>query len=472
MTLQNDGRGAFSVIAFLWACAHAVSMLSGTAWFAGLRDGRASASVVAGCVVLATALWTIVRPGKPCPFLAMTGLQVVQTVLALPEVPNHRILMFCVNVGVWLAFLALRLRRSPSPLPAELAGAFARISPGVLMLVYFFAFFAKLNTDFLDADVSCGTRFFNHIPLVFPVPGSVETTGSAAIWVTLLVEALLPAALFFRRTRRLAVLAGLLFHFTIALDLVKRFYNFSAVMSALLVASLGTSTLQECADSLAHRLPRGVRAGRLLFMVRSFFAAWLAGAFLYGILADPSVAWRVFAGAWAVWMAVAVFELAMSIAAFFMPAVASHTARGPRAAVLVPLLLIAANGCGPYLGFKTRTSFNMYSNLRLEANAGNHLLFSRSLDLGGFLADDVELLETNDEVLRRDYLEKGYHITYFELERHLAGRDNSDLHLVVRRGGRTQAITDVPPPTLGKRILWKLLVFRPLGPQVVHQCIW
>jgi hypothetical protein len=269
------------------------------------------------------------------------------------------------------------------------------------------------------------------------------------------------------------VLVGVLFHYGVALDLVKRFYNFSAVMSALLVASLGDGLLRQSLRALENRFSTQVRVRPFLSMLRMFFAVWLTCLFAFGLLVEPTVAWRVFIGAWSLWTLLGLFAIALAVTAVVTPTeIAADATRVPRAAVVVPVLLILANGCGPYLGFKTRTSFNMYSNLRLEADAGNHLLFPRSLDLFGFLADDVELLETNDDHLRRNYVEKGYRITRFELERHLAGRDLGGLHLVVRRNGRVETVTSAPQPSFVRRIQWKLLVFRPLGPEVVRECIW
>jgi hypothetical protein len=473
MSSGDEHPEAFPLLAFLWGCAHALSELSATTWFADLQQGRFSAALVADCVVFAVAIAVIVRPSAAAILASLAAAQVVQTVLCLPEVPNHRLLMFCVNVGLLLTIVANRLVRDPRPLGTALAGAFSQVALCTLAAVYFFATLAKLNTDFLDPEVSCGGQFLGHVTRVFPLLGF--TQASAAIWLTIVVEGLLVPGLLFRKTRRAAVLVGLLFHFGVALDLVKRFYNFSAVTSALLTASLGAALLRDAARALESRFspPVQVRMRPLLAMTRAFFAVWLSGLFVYGLLVDPSQAWRVFVGAWLIWTMLGAFCIGLAAAAFLVP-VATHTSptRVPRVAIAAPLLLVVANGCGPYLGYKTRTSFNMYSNLRLEANAGNHLLFDRSLDVFGYLADDVELLETNDAALRRDYLDKGYHITYFELERHLAGRDPDGLRLVIRRNGRVESIGDAPRPTIAKRLLWKLLVFRPLGSGVVKECIW
>src|SRR5690606_13385943 len=52
-------------------------------------------------------------------------------------------------------------------------------------------------------------------------------------------------------------------------------------------------------------------------------------------------------------------------------------------------------GCiSPYLGLKTAQSMNMFANLRLEAGVSNHLVFRRPPGPFGYLADTVEIVET------------------------------------------------------------------------------
>ena len=69
-------------------------------------------------------------------------------------------------------------------------------------------------------------------------------------------------------------------------------------------------------------------------------------------------------------------------------------------AVLFPLLLFA-NGALPYIGVRNTLSFSMFSNLRTEGGASNHL-FLPSIDTPFSVLDDqVQILDSSDAVLQR-----------------------------------------------------------------------
>jgi len=146
--------------------------------------------------------------------------------------------------------------------------------------------------------------------------------------------------------------------------------------------------------------------------------------------------------------------------------------QSPSPAGLAILALMILNGLGPYLGLKTRAAFDMYSNLRVEADRSNHLIVPRSLDVLGVLRDRVTILETSDPILRAKYAEPGYEITYFELASRLrVSRDTRVRY--VRSGEECEYdagrgdLLDAPP-------FWqrKLLIFRPLGERGRAQCVW
>ena len=79
----------------------------------------------------------------------------------------------------------------------------------------------------------CAVTFLGHMTDLFSLP-SLPALESLAIWVTLGVECLLPIGLAIPRLWLPAVLLGVGFHCVLALDIIKMFYNFSAVMVALL----------------------------------------------------------------------------------------------------------------------------------------------------------------------------------------------------------------------------------------------
>jgi hypothetical protein len=65
--------------------------------------------------------------------------------------------------------------------------------------------------------------------------------------------------------------------------------------------------------------------------------------------------------------------------------------------VVIPLVLIL-NGISPYLGLRTGTSFDMWSNLQTFA-PDNHLIMPASLNLLADATTPITMLDSNDEVL-------------------------------------------------------------------------
>ena len=143
--------------------------------------------------------------------------------------------------------------------------------------------------------------------------------------------------------------------------------------------------------------------------------------------------------------------------------------------------LVLLNGLSPYLGLKTRTAWQMYSNLNLSPLIILIIiLIPYSLDVGGFLADSVRILATSDPVLcAQAYVQTGRRITWFELRRLCRASIQSSELTYTRPGPR------VPQGRLGRRrkthrekapaggeCLEKLLIFRPLGATSAGVCDW
>src|SRR5690606_1433627 len=73
-------------------------------------------------------------------------------------------------------------------------------------------------------------------------------------------------------------------------------------------------------------------------------------------------------------------------------------------------------GCfSPYMGLKTAQSMNMFANLRLEAGVSNHLVFRSVPGPFGYLADTVEIVETNGSPYFSRIVAQGLHVTYYDL---------------------------------------------------------
>jgi hypothetical protein len=385
----------------------------------------------------------------------LCATQLIDVALRLPEVPNHRMILALASI----AFLAASWR----PRSGGVLDEYVPVARAIVVIVYLFAFFAKLNRDFLDPASSCAAQFYDsatHWWLLLP---DVAFARRAALLGTLAVEAALPLGLCWRQSRRAAVVLGLVFHFLLALDVTHNLVNFSAVMSALLVLFLP----REFLDSLGETFGPSRS-------VRTMLAAGLLLVLLSGLLAVSNWSAYTIVYCWARQLVWSTYAIVLCGAAIVWRGPEEETRRAwrlsPAGAVIVALTLV--NGLGPYLGLKTRTAFDMYSNLRVEAERSNHLLVPRSLDLLGILRDRATILDTNDATLRRRFAEPGYEITYFELASRL--RESPGARARYLRNGAEHEYDSSRGESLEAPSFWlrKFLVFRALGERSRAECLW
>ena len=132
------------------------------------------------------------------------------------------------------------------------------------------------------------------------------------------------------------------------------------------------------------------------------------------------------------------------------------------------LFFVGLNGIAPVLGVKNRNSWQMYSNIRLEASVSNHLFLSRSLDLFGYLEQPVDLIDSNSESFN-EYRDAGLQLPFAELKR--LAHNSSTLEVSYRLNGSQFTHPEDPLPSLP---FWQrpLVWYRPLGPEVSARCQW
>ena len=429
------------------------------------------------------AVAVIHRPTSVGRLLGLAIIQLLDVAYYLPVVPNHWLLTGIVSLAIVGAATAGALRDGRAGL--QLGELYQTLTPPVRLsaiIFYFFTFFHKLNADFLNPDVSCAVRFLEQT--LAPVGlAALPGMGPVVIWATLAVELLLAVGLAIPRWRYAACLLGAGFHILLALDAPHVFYNFSAVMFAVLWVCLPARE----ADRLARRA--GGHVGRWQFLGGYGLVVGLAWWF-------PVEAGRVAAFGFAgLWLGFAITLLSRggflgryNVLRFARAARRSNARPTPLAAIergtrrrfagvllLVPALVLL-NGLSPYLGLKTRTAWQMYSNLNLTAASSNHFIVPASLDIGGFLADSVRILATSDPALREEYVQTGRRITWFELQRYVGKHPVKELTYV--RPARTGAGPFGPAEeegtrkTLGRMVREKMLIFRPLGAASAGVCDW
>lgn len=316
-------------------------------------------------------------------------------------------------------------------------------TPGrwLLPTLYFWGIYHKINTGFLDPEVSCAVAVWRPLAAPFGL-ADWEAGHQAAIWGTFVAEGVGMAALFFGATKRLGMAVGLPFHIAIGLSGFAYFKNFSTitfVLYALHMPKEAPNRAVGFAARLAGSRERALSAGRagLLLAVAAFWAG--PGLGPDGLVLTPSH------GRWLV-------PFAIVAALFYLFAVLSippgggtrrtvPVARGHALLHAIPLLYLL-NGASPYLGLKTEASMAMFSNLTTEGGRTNHLLHR---DAEGRIAQPFgyqrELLEVVSMVGSHsipDWLEPGARVVRWQLDRFRAR--HGDVVVTVRQGGETVTI--------------------------------
>lgn len=230
-----------------------------------------------------------------------------------------------------------------------------------LGIVYLWAFFHKLNTDFLNPEVSCAnqlvSRFLGRLgveenPLAFAMPV-----------LALIMEFVIGVGLLIPRFRSWTIILSLIFHVSIVWA---NFVNFASIPLVLyLCAGIRSAELN---DKILLKRLKTISLVYLSIQVIPFslgpYEFWADGA-QYSYYASASI-WTLATLAF-LWnwissnkiLAPAKYSKAMS---FF----------------LIPVVLL---GTQNYLGLGTSNSFSMFSNLKTEGGSWNHLLIPKETQL-------------------------------------------------------------------------------------------
>ncbi|MCA9580727.1 MAG: hypothetical protein KC416_02965 [Myxococcales bacterium] len=358
-----------------------------------------------GTGVLAMAVWR--WPGSVRWILAMAIAQPLALLLGPPIWGSHAAVLGILNLAL-VGVVVLR-RGDPQALSRWVeAGRY------LLLVVYLFSVFHKLNTAFLDPETSCATALVSEI-----LPHGVASWFGWS-WLTLLLETAIPVLVLFRRVRGFGIALGLTFHFLLSCIATFHFADFSSVMFALLLMA----SPQEAMEAW-RSMWKGSREAKWDAVVFGSAAVAMLGR----LLAWPSD-WRSVV-ALILWSG---YALPWVIAAFRMRkvVVASWQVRW-HPVWLVTVLVAVLNGASPYFEIKTAYSFNMYSNLRTAQGRTNHLLLSGTWPLVRYQFDVAEVLESNRASLLA-YPGSEYARPYLQRASYL--RDHPETQIRFRRGGR------------------------------------
>lgn len=419
-------------------------------------------------VMTALAAVVLVATRREIALGIMAVLQIIVFWLAFPQVSNHWIVTAAVNAGI-LAALGMSWRGGWKFDQNKFWKIFAPTGRWTLVAFYSFAAFAKWNSDFFDPAVSCGVLLAQISASSFGLSSLMtvpffQWTAIVGSWA---IESAVPILLVFRRTRYWGALLGITFHFVLAVDWVRHFYDFSSLLIALFILFLPSTFAVWVDRELNNRL--GPSKRRLVEVVGLALITFLTAAPGFGIESLQVVAfilnqaiWYVYGGAiiWLIWR----FGREESR----VPETGMWRVR-PLLLTVLPLLMVV-NGLMAYGETRRGRGFDMYSNLRTFEGETNHwVLPAFSLTQG--MSDPVVIVSTSAEDLDY-YVDNDLAVSFLALRKYLSTHPDTAITLAYQ-GDQLQLARAADWPQLVEPLPWwqqKFMTFKPIDLRPSNRC--
>ncbi|MCA1779382.1 MAG: DUF393 domain-containing protein [Xanthomonadaceae bacterium] len=344
----------------------------------------------------------ILRPQSRRVLLLLLGLLVVDAWLQMPSHSNHTIiknflLLAALPAGAWHALRG-------NSINAFLDSLFG-VGRWLLLLMYVFGVFHKINSDFLDPAVSCATMLWYDMPAWLGWIDA-EFVGPLITWGTLFVETTILVMLIVPRLRYHGILIGIGFHSVLALSGYALYATFSMLSLMLHLTFLSSTSAQQIIQSPGWK--------RWQMLCRHWHGTAIVG------LCATVLGFLSWIGSFS---QVGLFWLLIVAPFFFFLAAHGRDLQPPPAIELLRvkpgwLVLVIAlfffNCITPYLGLKTAQSINMFANLRLEAHHSNHFLIDKPGPFH-YLDDVVQIVSASGSTKLQYVLAQDLSMVYYDL---------------------------------------------------------
>lgn len=413
--------------------------------------------------LLASAFTFLIFPRNyPFFMLLATGHLIVTVVMHLPTGSNHVMISLFVAAGLVATYVQSALsKRKLLISPPTHFNAFAPLGRWVLLIMYFYGTFHKINSDFLNPVSSCAVAFWHR----YGFPAIIDQSPlmhTLTMYGTLVLEATIIAMLLSRRFRWWGIVVGILFHAFLAFQTDGSFRSFSILAIALHSLFLPANSLTRFMN------------GKLGQAICGFFAP-IGRRVLYGI-----IALMVWAAVWFYLPHQIEWAIIVGLVLAFVFAYGRESSkrRAPdlpwlRSPLIVAHLFVVAfflNGLSPYLGFKTGQSIAMFSNITTEGTRSNHLIMPQ-IPLFAHQSRLATVLETDHPTFTR-WQNSGYQLVEYQLLDHLERKPDYSISFEVA-GEQFTHSPDQPLPALSglsPRWLRNFVIFLPVSLASPHVC--
>lgn len=348
-----------------------------------------------------------VRPRSPRIFSLLAAAMLINGIIRMPASSNHAILLNFTLAAMSAAALYTWCRgRSWTCFMRT----FAPVGRCLLVVMYVFGVFHKLNTDFLDPVTSCATALWE----VMPSPlSALDATWfrHLAIYGTLVGESIILLGLCIHRTRHMAIVAGIAFHSMLALSAYGYYPAFSTLTICLHLLFISPGAAARIVNAPAWRtLQHRVHGPGILAA-----AGWMGLLWLFTLNRNSSHVGLLWLP-WSLWLMLLVIRHGRERA--------EEKPIGPplysRTWLLNVFSIVFFINCtSPYLGLKNTQAMNMFSNLVHEGGRSNHLVMSSVPRPLPYLDDTVTVVAASGSPFLAGTMKAGWLLPYYGLLDHL-----------------------------------------------------
>ncbi|EJL34933.1 hypothetical protein PMI02_00306 [Novosphingobium sp. AP12] len=425
--------------------------------------------LLAWSVVGASAL-TILFPRKTWAFVGLAACTVLLYAVRLPVASNNKTITTAFDLCILLSACVLSARGS---LDRQRFYESLRTPARLLLaIMYFYGIFHKINTDFLDPTVSCAVGLYK--PLAAPFGLEDNLIGRyMAIWSTFVIEGIAIVALFWRRWFAIGLCSALVFHYIIPISAYSWYMDFSSLVFALYMLSMPRDASAKIYEIVYRHMVEPLRAlfGRIGILAPAgglLLAATMVVLLL--ALANPGrpalmLLHSIFILTWAVVGGIAMTVM-IYVAMLYLPYTGPRQS-SPKWTWIIPALFFIS--CvSPYVGLKTESSINMFSNLHTEGGSTNHLMFEKPPYLFPYQQDIVQVVASSSPSLTRAANE-GTMSVMFAIEEFL--RRHPDQWVTFTHNGRlVEHATAATLPSASNWFERKFLIFKHVDPNRPKVC--
>ncbi|MGI9235977.1 MAG: hypothetical protein ACR2QZ_01185 [Woeseiaceae bacterium] len=428
---RDDHRGPSHATVFVWLFAvssiwHYTSSASDIVAYWFRYDPLVTPLVFLSIV---SAFIAACYPTKTIALMVMCVGQLIAIFLRFPFVADHLVMELFLNLSILVSFLYLAVRQRRLNVPVDqIFALFSPIGRWLLVIMYFYGTFHKLNPGFMTIESSCAVPFIGGFPVLRDLLGS-GWLEYAAIYGTLILESIAMLLLLFTRTKYLGMLIGMSFHLVIGISGYGTLAHFSAFAMALhalfLPSTFGQRIVDEALVPAVLKSAENFRALTVLIVVMQVLLALHMATTREGFLVDSLF------GIFAVSLMFLVIKYGQ-----IREGDARYSLRSPLASLNLISVWFFLYCASPYVGLGTGGSIAMFSGLRTEGGQSNHYLIREPIPLFSYQDKVLYIVESANANLQ-EIATEGQGMVMFDFQRHFSYRDTLLLPLTVSVSGES-----------------------------------